>query len=297
MGSQAIILLQAMRPVHWCKNLLVFAPLVPALRAADPAAWRDAALAFVALSLVASGLYLLNDLRDLATDRRHAHKRHRPVARAALAERRAWLAAAGLLLLGGATGLLLGGRIVLPLGAYALVSAVYTLGLKRLRLADCVTLALLFVLRLAIGAAAIPVMFSPWLAAWAFALFLSLSLAKRVAELGATEGALPGRAYRQRDRGWLLRGGIAAGAAAVAVLAAYAWWHGEPGSPYPAPSLLWLLPVLMALWLGRVWRLALGGRLAEDIVAHAVRDGPGFAIGLVLILAWLAAAGLGAAPA
>lgn len=295
MWSQAMILLQAMRPIHWSKNLLVFAPLVFALRAAEPAAWQDAAVAFVALSLVASGLYLMNDLLDVEADRRHAWKRYRPVARAALPAPRARLVVAGLLSLGSAVGFSLGGRIVLPLGAYAALSAAYTLWLKHLRLMDCLTLALLFVLRLAIGAAAIPVMVSPWLAAWAFALFLSPSLAKRLAELGAAGGAVPGRPYRQRDRAWIVRGGIAAGLLAVAVLANYALWHGGPGTLYRAPALLWLLPLLMALWLGRLWRMVLAGRLEEDVVTHAIRDGTGLAIGLALILAWLAAApsGLG----
>lgn len=74
----------AMRPHQWVKNLLVFVPLVTAHAVGDRHGWAEALLAFAAFSLVASGIYLVNDLCDLAADRQHAKKCRRPFASGAL---------------------------------------------------------------------------------------------------------------------------------------------------------------------------------------------------------------------
>ena len=71
--------LRALRPHQWSKNVLVFVPLIAA-HEIQASLYLVAAGLFVALSAVASGTYLLNDLLDLPHDRRHERKRHRPLA-------------------------------------------------------------------------------------------------------------------------------------------------------------------------------------------------------------------------
>ena len=71
--------LRALRPHHWVKNVLVFAPLVAA-HETRPELYLTAAGVFAALSACASGTYLLNDVVDLPHDRRHPTRRHRPLA-------------------------------------------------------------------------------------------------------------------------------------------------------------------------------------------------------------------------
>jgi len=70
----------AMRPHQWLKNLLVLVPLLASFRIDEPLLVGDALLAFASFSLAASSGYLLNDLLDLAADRRHPRKRERPFA-------------------------------------------------------------------------------------------------------------------------------------------------------------------------------------------------------------------------
>ena len=74
------LLLRAMRPYQWSKNLLVFVPIVTARAMDDLHGWAIAVLMFIAFSCAASATYLLNDLRDLAADREHPRKRKRPFA-------------------------------------------------------------------------------------------------------------------------------------------------------------------------------------------------------------------------
>ena len=77
--SRPIDYIRALRPHQWSKNVLVFVPLVAA-HEIQAGLYLLAASLFVALSAVASGTYLLNDLLDLPHDRRHESKRHRPLA-------------------------------------------------------------------------------------------------------------------------------------------------------------------------------------------------------------------------
>src|SRR5215211_8136882 len=76
--SAARALLVAMRPPEWIKNLLVYAGLLFSQQFDDPGRVLDATLAFVAFCAISSAGYLINDLRDVAIDRRNTEKRHRP---------------------------------------------------------------------------------------------------------------------------------------------------------------------------------------------------------------------------
>ena len=96
-------LVQALRPKQWTKNLLVFAGVIFAQQAGDPALLLRAAAGFVAFSLLAGTVYMVNDLRDIESDRQHPKKRRRAIASGKLAPGVAWamvpvlIAAAGVI--------------------------------------------------------------------------------------------------------------------------------------------------------------------------------------------------------
>src|SRR4029450_2717154 len=85
--SAARALLVAMRPPEWIKNLLVYAGRLFSQQFDDPGRVLDATLAFVAFCAISSAGYLINDLRDVAFDRQHPEKRHRPIATGTWPER------------------------------------------------------------------------------------------------------------------------------------------------------------------------------------------------------------------
>ena len=76
------------RPRQWAKNVLVFGAPATAGVLLEPDPLRAAVAAFVAFCLVASGVYFLNDVVDVASDLQHPTKRLRPVAATRFAERR-----------------------------------------------------------------------------------------------------------------------------------------------------------------------------------------------------------------
>lgn len=174
----------AMRPRQWTKNLLLFAGIVFAARLGDPERWVDAVTAFVAYCAASSAAYLLNDVRDVASDRVHPVKRHRPIASGELAARSVLALAAGLALLAVALASTLGPLSLVCLVAFVALQAAYSLWLKAFELVDVLAIAGLFVLRAAAGAIAVDVRISDWLLLCTFLLALFVALGKRRAELG-----------------------------------------------------------------------------------------------------------------
>lgn len=181
--SPAASLLLSLRPGQWTKNLLVFAPLLFAVKLFDPASLARATAGFVIFCALSSVVYLVNDVMDRESDRRHPLKRLRPIAAGEVSVATA-LATAGLV---GAAAL---GAAYALSPAFALVSAVY-LGLqvlysgplKHIVILDVLTIAVGFVLRAAAGAVAIDVMISHWLFVCTILLALFIALAKRRHEL------------------------------------------------------------------------------------------------------------------
>jgi 4-hydroxybenzoate polyprenyltransferase len=182
--APAVAALVALRPRQWTKNLLLFAGIIFAAQLGDPGRWVAAITAFVAYCAASSAAYLVNDVRDIASDRLHPVKRGRPIARGELGPPTALALAASLGLLALALAAALGPASLACMIAFVAVQAGYSLTLKSLELVDVLTIAGLFVLRAAAGAIAVDVRISQWLLLCTFLLALFVALGKRRAELG-----------------------------------------------------------------------------------------------------------------
>jgi len=179
-------ILQALRPKQWTKNLLVFAGVVFAQHASDPALLLRAVAGFVAFSLLASAVYVVNDLKDVDVDRLHPRKRHRPIASGALSPAVAWSVVPVLLVIVAALCSWLGFGFMLVLAAYLASNVAYSFGLKNQVILDVFVIASGFVLRAVAGVELLkPVapetQLSSWLLVCTFfgALFLAVSKRRR----------------------------------------------------------------------------------------------------------------------
>ena len=186
--TPAVAAFVALRPRQWTKNLLLFAGIIFAAQLGDAGRWVAAITAFVAYCAASSAAYLVNDVRDVASDRLHPVKRTRPIARGELGRRRALGLAAALTVLALALAALLGPLSLACMFGFLALQAAYSLRLKTIELVDVITIAGLFVVRAAAGAVAVDVRISEWLLLCTFLLALFLALGKRRAEL-ALEGA------------------------------------------------------------------------------------------------------------
>lgn len=176
-------LVASLRPRQWAKNLLLLAPLVFAQRLTDPGSLRRALLALLAFSLLASAVYLGNDLADRDRDRAHPVKRGRPVAAGVLPPAWAAGAALGLGTLGLALAWTLGAGFFGWSVGYLALQALYSGLLKDVAVLDVFAVAAGFVVRVVAGAEAIDVPVSNWLYLCTMLLALFLALEKRRAEL------------------------------------------------------------------------------------------------------------------
>jgi len=268
--------LTALRPAHWVKNLLVAAPMVFGHAAPTPSLLMSLAAAFVVCCLAASAGYLVNDVRDLASDRAHASKRTRPITLGLIDPRQALAVASALAAGSLALAYLISPAAAAFVAAYLALTAAYSWWLKRLPVIDVCGLALLFALRLQIGGVASDIVVSGWLFAFGCCLFLSLALAKRLDEVVTSDRAhgeaVPGRAYGPGDAPALMRGAILCGTVAIAVLAAYISLRAGDIYVYRQPDWLWLSTALLAVWLAHMLRRAAAGRLHGDPVVVATSD-------------------------
>jgi 4-hydroxybenzoate polyprenyltransferase len=139
--------------------------------------------AFAAYCLASSAAYLVNDVRDAASDRRHPLKRFRPVAAGRIKPREAYVAAAISVTVALGIGWRIGTSSLVLIAAFVSLQAAYSFRLKYLALVDVMTIGGLFVLRATAGAEAVDVPISPWLLVCTALLALFLALAKRRGEL------------------------------------------------------------------------------------------------------------------
>ncbi len=268
--------LTAMRPHQWAKNLLLFAPVVLAHQVFELPKLIATILAFVAFSLCASSVYVLNDLFDIEDDRHHPKKRFRPFASGDLplswgAPLTASLAAAGLVI----ANLALPGPFVGALIGYLCLTTAYSFALKRRLMLDVIALSGLYTLRLFAGGLATDVVVSEWLLMFSMFLFTSLAFVKRYAELTrlTREGITTarGRGYLIADLSVIEAMGTSSGYLAVLIMALYLK-SDIISNLYRNVWLLWLICPLLQYWISRLWLLAKRGELCEDPVVFATSD-------------------------
>jgi len=276
---------KAIRVHQWAKNILLFAPLAMSHKASLHTL-EAAVAAFFCFSFIASANYLVNDMLDIESDRRHPSKRLRPFAAGDLP------VAAGLAL---ALGLVAGAAALLPMfnvgfgiwmAIYIAVTMAYSLYLKRVAIVDVLLLSGLYTLRLLAGGAATNTEISQWLAGFSSFLFLSLAMVKRYSELenlrerGLT--ATHGRGYLVTDMGQIRSFGTSSAYAAVVVFMLYIA-RPDVTDLYRHPTRLWMIVPLLIYWLNRVWLLASRGELDDDPVVFAMRDKMSLAVGVAVV--------------
>src|SRR5271157_477151 len=278
---------RSLRLHQWAKNALVFVPLILGGKALDPTAWLHAAMGFAAIGLLASAAYVLNDLWDLADDRQHWSKKQRPLASGDLSIAFGFglivVASLGAFALGLVAGR--GGAAVLAL--YLALSLAYSFRLKREPIIDVFALATLFTMRLALGVVVADVALSPWLIVFSMFIFLSLSLAKRQTEIArmvehGRERAL-GRGYCASDAPLVLAIGISTMMATVLIMVIYLIDDAFPTGFYRHPDMLWGFPVIIFLFLARIWLLCHRGELHDDPVAFALKDRISLLLGAAMV--------------
>lgn len=193
--------IKLIRPHHWIKNVLIFAPLILSFGFYDIQKVLLCVLAFAAWSMFASAGYVYNDLMDIESDREHPQKRFRPLASGAVSKQTALLIIGVLVATGTAVTLFLGTPAAIVIGIYIVLNWAYSTWLKRVRWLDIIILSSFYLLRIFLGGVVIDALLTNWFIVTCSFAFLAISTNKRMLTAAlTTEGKLHGRGYTTEDR-------------------------------------------------------------------------------------------------
>lgn len=278
--------IKLLRVHQWVKNLLIFVPIIMAHRWDDFLLSSAALVAFFSFSLIASSVYITNDIVDIEADKAHPTKKTRPIASGAISRTMGLIAVPFLLSIGFSLALAISPRFLSVILFYFLVTTVYSFLLKRIPIVDILTLAALYSLRILAGAVACDVPISQWLLAFSMFLFFSLACVKRYDELATLAGkhdlSFRRRGYRVEDLSIISQFGITSGFLSILVLALYLN-SGEVTLLYEHAEYLWFVCPLFFYWICRVWLKTTRGDMHEDPVVFALKDRASYLVGLMLI--------------
>jgi 4-hydroxybenzoate polyprenyltransferase/phosphoserine phosphatase len=276
----------ALRGHHWVKNLLLFLPLALSHNIEVEPAVRTF-IGFALYGFCASGLYILNDLLDLHSDREHPWKKERPFAAGDISIPEGLLASSILLAVALGFGFILDVQFGAVLFGYATLTMLYSLYFKKIALLDVFVLSSFYSFRILAGALISRTPLSQWFLAFAMFFFLSLAMAKRYSELlhasDLVKAGNSGRGYQTGDRELLLSLGVGSSFSAVVIFSLYV--HSpDVRLLYLSPEFLFLLCPILLYWLSRNWLLAHRGELKEDPVTLAIRDPVSYGVALTAAL-------------
>ena len=215
---------KALRVYQWSKNSLLFLALFMSHRLFEFDLFINSAMAFLSFSLIASSVYILNDLFDLEDDRRHPTKKERPFASGKISVKNGLLAVPLLIICGFViSSLQLPPMHTFALFAYLLATTAYSLYFKEILFVDVILLGALYTLRILAGGFATGIEVSSWLLGFSGFFFLSLAFMKRYTDLVLfkenSQEELFGRGYSINDSEFVQKAGIASAFVSLLILA------------------------------------------------------------------------------
>lgn len=280
-------IIKLIRLHQWLKNTLIFLPVLTSL----DYVYNDSTLlilfvAFFSFGFCASSVYVLNDLVDIDNDRNHLTKKFRPIASGHVSLPQALIIFLLLFSLAFCVASFLPGGFIKILTLYFLITLAYSFILKRVFLADCFILSILYTIRIISGAIVLNLNLTFWLILFSFTFFLSLAFVKRASELyvirGTNNTPVKGRGYNSDDYVLLQIIGVASGSLSVFLFALYLNTSKVVETYANHEFSILAVPVLL-FWVFWIWFSAQRGRMHDDPVIFAVKDWVSILCGLFFV--------------
>lgn len=174
-----MVLIELIRVKHWVKNLFLFIPIFFAGQLMEWDKYQQLILGFIAFSLVASTVYIINDLRDYSFDSAHPVKKNRPIASGKIKPKQAIFIALLFITVGFSLAWYINSSFFILILCYLLLNLAYSFGLKNFSIIDIMIVSSGFLIRVYSGGVLADVPVSHWLAIMILLLALFLALAKR----------------------------------------------------------------------------------------------------------------------
>jgi 4-hydroxybenzoate polyprenyltransferase len=267
-------MLSSVRLHQWLKNVLIFVPMIAGHSFGFDTFTRSL-VAFLAFCLVASSVYLVNDIMDIEADRQHPRKQFRAIASGAFPAQHARILAAILIGAGAIIALTLNVAFFSVVACYFAVTLAYTLKLKQIFVTDIFTLAGLYTIRIVAGSAATGIVLSNWIIAFSIFVFFALAALKRLVEVSDSKSRgvaeIAGRNYNADDLHIVGSMAIASGYISVLVLALYV---NSPNVAvhYSNPLVLLSTCGLHFFWINHMIVMSHRKKMHDDPLVFAVKD-------------------------
>jgi 4-hydroxybenzoate polyprenyltransferase len=187
-GTVLYSIFKTARPRQWLKNIALFTVILFTGNIFNPQYFYISFLGFIAFCLLASSNYIINDVVDAPSDRKHPFKKFRPIARGTLSIPLAITISAIFAILGLGISTYIGHSFVVLALIFLLFQYSYSFWLKKISIIDILTITTGYIIRVYAGEAATGFHISVWLALAALSLSLFLAIGKRRAELTLIEG-------------------------------------------------------------------------------------------------------------
>lgn len=267
--------IKALRIHQWLKNLLLFVPVLAAHKFVTIVDFEALLVAFLSFSVCASSVYIANDIFDLESDRGHPRKSKRPFASGELEVWKGIIVSLILLIASFLLATKVNQTFTTCLIIYFTLTCLYSLKLKQFVLVDCLSLAILYTLRIISGSFVLDLPISFWILTFSVFLFLSLAFVKRYSELQLHllhgKNTAIGRGYLTDDGPLIQILGVVSGLLSSLVLAFYLNSQ-KVVELYSTPEWIWgCIPVLI-FWISWVWLQAQRGKMHDDPLVFAVKD-------------------------
>lgn len=280
------VLFRQLRIHQWSKNILLFIPALASHQLMKPGVFINAFTGFITFSLLASSIYVLNDIVDVNHDRKHPKKKNRPIAAGDLSMFSAYAVLSVCFLAGGGLALGFGTTFIFVATLYIVLNLLYSFYLKKVIILDVILLMSFYTLRLIAGHVPDAIPLSPWLMSFSIFLFFSLGLLKRYVDIIVMRESnlshISGRGYTIDDGNMLMSLGVGSGLVSALVLILYTGSE-QVNLFYATPILLVALAPVMLYWISRMWLMAERGKIKSDPVLFALKDTHSFVVALCFL--------------
>lgn len=197
-------ILKLIRINQWSKNILIFFPLLFGL--GDLNQMLDLLFGFFLFSIIASSVYIFNDLIDKDEDKKHPLKSKRPIASGKISISTAYIVLGLFLSISLVTSYLFlpvaGFHVIL---IYLGLNLIYSLALKKILILDLVLLSNFYLLRIVFGSTFFETEISGWLLIFTNFFFLALVSLKRLSEIRVLSNNVSGiKSYVKNDESFFI---------------------------------------------------------------------------------------------
>tara|TARA_Y100000816_G_C26102856_1_gene585020 strand:+ start:1191 stop:2102 length:912 start_codon:yes stop_codon:yes gene_type:complete len=278
------------RPYQWVKNILIFIPMLMSHQLTIDN-FILSIKAFIIFSLIASSIYVINDIADLESDKKHPYKKHRPLAAGLINLNQCKILIFILLLISSFFLLSTNLNFFFLIISYFIISNLYTFLFKKYIYVDLLILSMLYTLRIIAGGVITDISVSIWLLSFSVFFFISLASVKRQIEImnlkKVNEKKISGRGYSLQNENTINKISIFSGCISILVLIFYI------NSPqilklYSSPIFLWGMAFMMFFWITRIIYIAKKGKIKDDPIVYAINDKISYlCLFFILCVIWL----------